>query len=380
MKPPEPAARDGQPWPLAFFSEPQRLWHRALSLPQVLRVASETRVGTTPSEVVLQRHTHKLLRYRRDTPAKYAEPVLFCYALINRHYILDLQPDKSVVRQYLDAGYDVYLIDWGVPSDADRGLSLEHYVCGFLAEVVEHILREHERESLHLLGYCMGGTMSVLFTALSPRSVKTLTLLAAPLEFGGRESLLNIWSDVRHFDVDGFIAAHGNCPAWFLQICFLHVRPIQNYLEKNIAFYEQMVDPRFLSNYFAMETWLNDNIPMAGATFRQFVKNLYQQNELVRGQFHVGERRIELARVSCPLLLLTAKNDHLVPPSSTEGIRPHVASADIKSMTTDAGHVGLVVGGRAHKVLWPEATRWLAERSQPAAPSPHESDYANATD
>jgi polyhydroxyalkanoate synthase len=112
-----------------------------------------------------------------------------------------------------------------------------------------------------------------------------------------------------------------------------------------------------------MERWINDNIPMAGETFRQFVKQLYQRDELVRGQFRLGDRTVELGRITCPLLLLTAKNDHLVPPSSTEGIRPHVGSRDVQSMSADGGHVGLVVGGKAQKVLWPAATRWLAGRS-----------------
>jgi len=111
-----------------------------------------------------------------------------------------------------------------------------------------------------------------------------------------------------------------------------------------------------------MERWVNDNIPVAGETFREFVKKLYQGNELVRGEFHLGDRRIDLRRIACPLLLLTAKNDHLVPPRSTNGIEPLVSSREIKTMMIDAGHVGLVVSGKAHKTFWPEATRWLTER------------------
>src|SRR5262245_51160143 len=109
-------------WPTALFVEQQRFWLRMLSLPRVLEQARQTRVGTTPSDVVLQRHTHRLLRYRRDTPAVHAQPVLLCYALVNRPYILDLQAERSVVGQYLRAGFDVYMIDWGVPSHADRTL------------------------------------------------------------------------------------------------------------------------------------------------------------------------------------------------------------------------------------------------------------------
>src|SRR5262249_1821856 len=150
-----------------------------------------------------------------------------------------------------------------------------------------------------------------------------------------------------------FVAAQGNCPGWFLQSCFLSMKPIQNFLEKNIAFYEQMDDPRAVSNYFAMERWINDNIPVAGQTFRDFVKKMSHANELCRGLLQLGDRRVDLARITCPLLLITARNDHLVAPQSTEGIRPHVGSPDIHTMTIDAGHVGLVVGGKAQKTIWP---------------------------
>ena len=353
-----------------WFAEQQRAWRRMLSFPSVVESASQTRVGTTPQDVVFERGTIKLLRYRRQTRAQFAEPVLLCYALINRPYILDLQPDKSVVRRYLEQGFDVYMIDWGVPTDADHGLKLADYVCDFLNGAVNFVLQQHGCQNLHLLGYCMGGTISALFAALEPHLVRTLTLLAAPIDFGGRESLLNLWTDRKYFDVDAFIDANGNCPASFLQSCFLYTKPVQNLLEKNITFFEQMDNPRFVSNYFAMERWLNDNVPVAGETFREFVKKLYQDNQLVRGQLHLGERRVDLGRITCPLLLLTAKNDHLVAPPSTQGIQAHVGSRDIKAMMIDAGHVGLVVSGKAHKTFWPEATRWLSGFASAASSNP----------
>jgi polyhydroxyalkanoate synthase len=339
------------------------MWRRLLAAPRVLRQARETRVGTTPADVVLGAGTHTLLHYRRETPARFAEPVLLCYALVNRPYILDLQAERSVVQQYLREGFDVYLVDWGVPSDADHVLTLEHYVCGFLKQAATLVLDRHPGSRLHLLGYCMGGTMATLLTALRPEMVATLTLLAAPIDFARQETLLNLWTDPRHFDVDALIDAYGNCPAWFLQACFLAMNPVGNLIEKNIAFYEQMDDPRGVQNHLALESWVNDNIPVAGETFREFVKSLYQRNLLVRGELWLGGRRVDLGRIACALLLLTAGKDHLIAPASTEGIRPHVASADIRSMEVGAGHVGLVVGSKAHQTLWPAATRWLGERS-----------------
>jgi polyhydroxyalkanoate synthase len=349
----------------ALLESQQGVWRRLLRWPQLVRSASDTPVGMTPYDVVLEIGTLSLRRYRSGAVTRGLPPVLFCYALINRPYILDLQPDKSVVRRYLDAGFDVYLIDWGIPAHADRKLTLEHYVENLLASVVEFILRQRDTRRLHLLGYCMGGTLSVLYTALHPRQIQTLTLLAAPLDFGGRESLLNAWADPRYFDVDAFVDAFGNCPGPFLQLCFLGTKPIQNLLTKGLSLYEQLEDPQFVSNYFAMERWVNDNIPVAGETFREFVKKLYQGNQLVRGEFQLGAERVDLAQITCPLLLLTAQNDHLVPANSTLSIRSLAGSRDVKALAIAAGHVGLVVGGKAHATLWPQAVRWLAERSSP---------------
>jgi polyhydroxyalkanoate synthase len=363
---------------LGALGEGHRTLRRWLSVPRAVSAALETRVGTTPREVLLREGTHELLHFTRKTPAVHAEPVLLCYALVNRPYILDLEPDRSVVRQYLDAGFDVYMIDWGVPAPDDRRLRLEDYVCGFLATAVDFVRRRHDRPSLHLLGYCMGGTLAALHGALEPAALKTLTLLAAPIDFAERESLLGLWTDPAVFDVDAFVDTWGNCPAWFLQTCFMLMNPIRNFLDKPIGFWEQLDDARAVTSFFALERWLNDNIPVAGETFREFVKKLYQGNELVRGALTLGGRRVDLARLTCPLLLLTAKNDHLVAPVATEGIRPHVGSRDVTSISASAGHVGLVVGAKAHAKVWPAVMRWTAERSTPparlarvaAAPSP----------
>jgi polyhydroxyalkanoate synthase len=143
------------------------------------------------------------------------------------------------------------------------------------------------------------------------------------------------------------------------------MKPMQNYFLKYVNFFEKMDDPKFVENYFAMEKWGNDNIPVAGATFREFVSKLYQRNELVKGEFRLvpGEDPVQLSRITCPLMLLTASGDHLVPPSQTQGIVPHVGTKDINSMTLNAGHIGLAVSNKAHKSFWPDATRWIADRS-----------------
>jgi polyhydroxyalkanoate synthase len=356
----------------AVSEQTLKMWSRLLAIPRVLESARDVKVGTTPFEVVYEEDSLRLLRYRRDTPARYAEPVLVCYALVNRPYIVDLQPDRSVIRQFLARGFDVYLIDWGVASAADRSMTLHDYIDGLLKNCVDVVIRKAATPNFHLVGYCMGGTMSAIFAARYPELLKTLTLMTAPIDFGvgGEESLTQFWADPQYFDVDALIDAYGNVPAEFLQASFQMMKPVQNYFLKYVTFLEKMDDPGFVENYLAMEKWTNDNIPVAGETFREFVRKLYQRNELVKGEFRLslGEEPVQLRRITCPLMLLTAKADHLVPPSQTDGIIPYVGSTDINAKSIDAGHIGLAVSTKAHKKFWPEATQWLADRSSAIQP------------
>jgi polyhydroxyalkanoate synthase subunit PhaC len=346
-----------------------KMWERVLAVPTVPRHATKVQVGTTPHDVVYEEDSLKLLRYRNDH-VTCREPVLICYALVNRPYILDLQPNRSVVEKLLKRGLNVYLIDWGVPTAADRSLRLNDYISGFMKNVSEFVLNQTGEEHLNLFGYCMGGTMSTMFTAIYPKLVRTLTLLAAPIDFAADQGLLKEWTKEEYFDVDRLVDAYGNCPGTLLQSAFQMMKPVQNFIEKYTSFFENMHDDHYLENFFAMERWGHDNIPVAGETFREFVKLLYQRNQLVNGKFQLRyDAPVKLASIECPLLLLTADFDHLVPAASTLGIEPHVSSKEVKNMSIAAGHVGLAVSSKAHRKLWPDAANWIAEHSTPC---PHE--------
>ena len=344
-------------------TESFRTWQRWMNAAKVPQIAQDVQVATTPHEVVYEEDSLKLLRYRNEHSIDFAEPVLVCFALVNRPYILDLQPDRSVIRQLLKRGFDVYLIDWGIPTAADRTMRLQDYVCGLMKNVANFVCCHSDSSKLNLLGYCMGGTMSAMFTALYPEQVKNLILMAAPIDFGGDEGLLNIWTRPEYFDVDGLVDAFGNCPGSFLQNSFQVMKPVQNYFEKYVGFAEKLDDEMYLENYFAMERWANDNIPVAGETFREFVKHLYQQNQLVLGEFKLKDTPIKLQNITCPLLTLVAEQDHLVPPNSTLAIRHHVSSKFFHSMSINAGHIGLAVSSKAHSQLWPDAAMWIADHS-----------------
>jgi polyhydroxyalkanoate synthase len=355
--------------PFPFLPDLEGFPARLAAMPRVMEVARRVRVGASPHEVTYREDCIKVLRYTPDRPARHATPLLLVFALVNRPYILDLLPRKSVVQQFLKAGFDVFLVDWGIPTDADSHRTLESYVCGSLHNVVNHVRELTGQDRISLLGYCMGGTMSAMYTALHPERIRNFILMAAPIDWSDRRNLLSLWTDPKWFDVDKVIDAFGNAPPAWLQGSFAMLKPVTNYIEKYLGFYERMTDERFVEEFVAMETWVNDNIPVAGETFRQFVKDCFQKNLLVKGRLRLGPRTVRLADITCPVLNLMASADHLVPCGQSAPFNDAVSSRDRKSITFPAGHIGLSVGAKAHKELWPVVCEWLAERSKEQKPA-----------
>lgn len=338
-------------------------WGRMINVPTIPNVYRDLDATAAPHDVVYEEDSLKLLHYRNEHGVDFAEPLLVCFALVNRPYILDLQTDRSVVRQYLKRGFDVYLIDWGIPTAADRTMRIKDYVCGLMKNVADFVCDETQSDQLNLLGYCMGGTFSTMFNARYPELIRNLILMAAPIDFSDRKSLLNVWTEEANFDVDTLIDTYGNCPGSFLQTTFQMMKPVNNYLQKYSTFYDRLHDERFIENFLAMERWGNDNIPVAGETFREFVKCLYQKNQLVKGEFRLAGENVDLGQITNPVLALTADSDHLVSPEATLALRDHIGTQHWREMSINAGHIGLAVSRKAHHRLWPDAAMWLADGS-----------------
>jgi len=357
------------PW-MFTPSDWQRWWDdfttKMAHMPKALEVAKKVRVGATPSEPVLRIDKLRLLRYISDVDQQYSTPLLVVFALVNRPYILDLRPGKSVVSHFVNHGFDTYNLDWGIPTDGDRFLDMEDYIEEYMDTVVDNVRERTGQEKINLLGYCMGGSMSAMYTALHQEKVKNLILMAAPVDWTSREHLLAKWTDQSVFDVDKLIAVYGNAPAELLQGSFLLLKPVSTLVEKYFSFYENLEDEKYLEDFFAMETWLNDNIPVAGEMFRQFVKHCMQENQLIEGKLIIGKRIVDLKKITCPVLNLMAQQDHLVPPEQSLPFNDAVGSSDRKFINFPAGHIGLAVGSRANRELWPKACDWLAERSDRA--------------
>lgn len=197
---------------------------------------------------------------------------------------------------------------------------------------------------------------------LQPAFDKTGTVTAG-IDFSTWDGLLNLWTDPKYFDVDAFVDAFGNCPAEYLQACFLLLKPVRSFLAKNISLFEKLEDKKYVDEFLTMETWLNDNVPVAGEVFREFVKHLYQQNLLVQNRLTFGNRTVNLKQITCPVLNLMAEHDDLVPPAQSQPFNDLVGSHDRESIRHATGHIGLAMGSSAQCEMWPHVVEWLAKRS-----------------
>jgi len=343
------------------FERVTELVERSSALPDRAETMSEVEVGQTPSEVVYEENKLRLLHYESQTDEQYDVPILIVYALINRPYILDLQPDRSVVRTLLEQGFDVYMIDWGEPSRLDRHLTLEDYVVRYIDNCVDEVRDRSGQESINLLGYCMGGTMSVMYASLFPEKLRTLALMAAGLNFDDTGGVLEHWGDEEFFDPDAIVDTFGNVPAEFLDVGFALMDPVSNYVTKYGTLYDNIDDEDFVENFARMEKWLGDGIDVAGETYVEFLEDVYQGNKLARGEMTLGDREIDLDRIDVPVLQIVGEYDHLIPPEASTTFNEKLRNAETDVVEFPTGHIGLSVSSRSHGDLWPQVCDWFAD-------------------
>jgi len=320
-------------------------------------------VGQTSSAVVYEENKLELLRYESRTEEQNEVPILIVYALINKPFVLDLQPGRSVVERLLDAGHDVYLIDWNEPSRLDQHLTLHDYVNRYMDNCVDVVRERSGQDAINLLGYCMGGTMSSIYAALNPEKVNALGLMAAGLCFADTGGILERWGSEEHYDPEDVTDAFGNVPAELLDEGFALMDPVQNNVSKYVTFYENMESDGFVGNFARMEKWLDEGIDLAGDTYVQFLTKIYQNNELYNNELEIGGKQVDVGNIDMPVLQILGEYDHLIPPEASRPFNDIVGSDDVTTIESPTGHIGLSVSSSSHEDLWPEVAEWFHEKS-----------------
>lgn len=327
---------------------------------QTLRRIGEIETGVSPRDPVYQEDKLVLYRYQPRVAKPHAVPLLIVYALVNRPYMMDLQEDRSMIRGLLDAGIDVYLIDWGYPDAGDRTLTLGDYVHRYMGHCVDFLRERCQQERINLLGVCQGGALSLCFSTLYPEKIRNLVTMVTPVDFHTPDNVLTHL--IRHVNIDLMVDTFGNLPGGLLNFAFLSLSPFRLAGQKYVDLVDILDDVSAVKNFLRMEKWIYDSPDQAGEAFRQFAKEFFQQNKLVRGEVVIGERRVDLRNITMPVLNVYATQDHLVPPASSKALSNLCGSQDYSEFTFKGGHIGIYVSGRAQREVPPTIAKWLIAR------------------
>jgi polyhydroxyalkanoate synthase len=359
----EPIAESGETLAKKYQEEIDRAIKRYSRVFGYLEHPPEVPVGQSPKEVIWTRNKSKLYHYLPTTGKRHDVPLLLIYALINKPYIMDLRPGSSLVEYLLGQGFEIYLLDWGIPGPEDRSMKIDDYVLDYIPRAIKHTLRHSGAKEVSLLGYCIGAVLTVAFTALhSELPIKNIILMAAPLDFS-EEGLLRTWLSPQYFNVDQVADAYGLIPAEMVDFGSKMLKPVNNFILTYTSFLDKLWDDRAVESWLSMQKWVNDGVPFTGEAFKQWIKEFYVGNKLTTNQLYLRGQKVDLSKIKSNLLNIIAEKDHIALPSQSKPIMNLVSSEDKEQIILPGGHVGLVVGRNATKGLWPALSAWLGKRS-----------------
>lgn len=337
-----------------FLTSYQQQW---ANVTQTLAQLPNPDILECHKEVVYQQDKIKLYRYTPLCARVKRTPLLITFALVNRPYILDLQPDRSLIRHLLNAGIDTYLIDWGYPTLEDKLLRLEDYILRYLDNCVTFITQASKRSAIDLLGICQGGTMSLCYTALFPKKIRKLITMITAVDFHTEDNVLTHLA--KQIDVDMLCQQFGNMPGWLLNQGLFSLKPLAHHWLKYQNAFKENPQSEKMAHFLRMEKWIFDTPDQAGSAFKQYVTQLYQQNLLVQKQFYLADQLVDLTKITQPVFNIFAARDEIVPPSASKCLPKYINSKDYQQYIFGGGHIGIYASQKAQQQIPSRIIEWL---------------------
>lgn len=343
--------------------EYQKVYKNVIKASKVLTSEAEPEVGPTPKEVVWTRNKTKLYRYKSDQPIKHKTPLLMVYALINKPYILDLTKGGSLIEYLVNRGFDVYLLDWGTPGYEDRNMKLDDYIMDYIPRAVRKVMRKSNAKEVSILGYCMGGTITSVFAALHPElPIRNLVFMTAPFDFADT-GLYGAMVDERYFDIDKVVETLGVIPPEMIDFGNKMIKPMANIYGPFVSLVDRADNENFVKSFKLLQKWLNDGISFPGEAYRQWIRDFYQKNKLIKGEFVVRGQKVKLENITANVLNLAGQGDLIAQPHMVEALMDAISSEDKQYKNLPVGHTSITFGSKASKITYPTIGDWLEERS-----------------
>ncbi|MCA9232884.1 MAG: alpha/beta fold hydrolase [Planctomycetales bacterium] len=352
------------------FPEVCDAWHDLAQNSQTFNrlLTTDAAIGQTPKEVIWTLNKAKLFRYVPVLPKEERHPIplLLVFAIMNRPDVLDLRPGHSFVEYMLNKGYDVYLLDWGIPGPEDKNLKFDDFALNYLPRAIRKFKSVSGAEEFSLLGWCLGALITTLYASLRPDDgLRNLILLTAPLDFSDQETGgFSRWTSDPSFKPESIVETFGNVPGEMIDSGAKMLKPVENFVGNYLMLWDNIENPNTTEAWHAMNTWVRDIIPMVGAAYQQLINELYKENKLIKGTLRIRGEQVNLANLKANLLNVIADADHITPPCQSEGVMNLVGSADKELLRVRGGHIGIMAGRGAEKNAWPHIDEWLSARSE----------------
>jgi polyhydroxyalkanoate synthase len=335
---------------------------RARSGLEYLRGARRPRIGAAPRDLVWERGKAQLWRYR-NPGIRYHPPLLLFMGLVSRPYVFDLLPGNSFVGRLLDAGFDVYVLDWGVPDELEADNTFETYVQGYLPRGIRALQRESDAHGVTLIPYCMGVIFALLIAATRRDvAIHAIVTLAAPIDFAKQGVMVRPLRDGT-LSVDLLIDDTGLVPPDVLR-GFQQIRKPTGDAVRYASLWQRLADDDKLEGYLAMSQWVRDHVPMPGAAFRQMVDMFILGNGFIEGTAKIGGRAVSLGDIEASILSVLAEHDDVVPIEASLALADLVGPDLVTQLVIPSGHAGIVVGRAAAEHTMPQLIEWLRLHSE----------------
>jgi polyhydroxyalkanoate synthase len=304
---------------------------------------------------------------------RHAVPLVIVPPLGVTSDVFDLLPDRSLVRYMAARGFNVYLIDWGRPRREHAHLGLADYADHFFSTALARIRRHAGCEDVSLMGWCMGGLLCLLHQGMEQDAhIRNIVTVASPIDMrgagllgdvgkaiNGPAQLLRRYTALR---LDMLDPERLHASPFMTTLAFKMTDPV-----RSVTTYWDLVthlwDRQFVESYSTTSDYLNRMLLYPGGVIRDMTVKIAVDNKLAAGRIEVGDRVAELDHITCPMLVFAGETDKLVSPEIARKLIDVVASDDKEFRVAPGGHMGVILGGKAQKIVWAQSADWLAERS-----------------
>lgn len=310
-------------------------------------------VATSAGAVVFENALFQLIQYKPETKTVYERPLLLVPPCINKYYILDLQPDNSVVHYAVEQGHTVFLVSWRNPDESLAKTTWDEYIEEAAIKAIHVVQEISQQEKINVLGFCVGGT--IVSTALSVLAARgehpaaSLTLLTTLLDFSDT-GILDIFVDEMQVKMrEQAIGKGGLMPGRDLATTFSSLRAndlVWNYVQSNYLKGES--PPPFDLLY-----WNSDSTNLPGPMFCWYLRNTYLENSLkIPGKLTVAGEKVDLGEINAPTFIFGSREDHIVPwqaAYASVGLLNQKKASRNKFVLGASGHIAGVVNPPAKK-------------------------------